>query len=113
MSIYVVDASVAVKWLLPEPGSDHALRLQDPAFELHSPALLDVEVTNILWKSLRQGRLVLAEAEARMSDLPFWPVQRHADSSLLPNAFEIAAQTGRSVYDCLYWRWQQVWESKW
>ena len=102
MSVLVVDASVAVKWLLPEPGRENALRLQDPAFELHAPAFLDVEVTNILWKSCRQGRLTLADAETCLSDVPWWPVPRHLDATLLQSAFDIAIQTARTVYDCLY-----------
>jgi predicted nucleic acid-binding protein len=31
MSLYVVDASAAIKWILPEPGWNDALRLQDPS----------------------------------------------------------------------------------
>lgn len=49
MSLYVVDTSVAVKWILPEPDSADALRLQDPAYELHVPAFVETEVANILW----------------------------------------------------------------
>jgi|GEM_PF-4735354 len=29
MSLFVLDSSIAVKWVLPEPGSDEALALQD------------------------------------------------------------------------------------
>ena len=35
MSLFVVDASVGVKWFVPEVHSDAAQRLQDPAHELH------------------------------------------------------------------------------
>ena len=37
---YVVDASVAVKWYVPEDNSDDAERLLDPANELHAPELI-------------------------------------------------------------------------
>lgn len=42
----VVDASVAVKWLVDEPGSDavHALKGRD----LAAPALLRIEVANVM-----------------------------------------------------------------
>ena len=41
MSLFVVDASVGVKWLVPEIHTDAALRLQDPAHDLHVLAVLD------------------------------------------------------------------------
>ena len=37
MSVFVVDASVAVKWMLPEPLSTEAVRLQSPEHQLHVP----------------------------------------------------------------------------
>jgi predicted nucleic acid-binding protein len=46
LSLYVVDASAGIKWFVPEIDSDAALRLQDPAHQLHVPSLFDVEVAN-------------------------------------------------------------------
>jgi predicted nucleic acid-binding protein len=54
MSVYVVDASVAVKWMLPEVLAAEAARLQSPVHELHAPSFFEVELANILWKKLRQ-----------------------------------------------------------
>jgi len=44
MSVFVVDASVGLKWFVPEVHSPDALRLQDPTHQLHVPAFYDVEV---------------------------------------------------------------------
>ncbi len=57
MSLYVVDVSVGVKWMLPELYAADALRLQTPAHQLHSPAFFAIELANILWKKIRQGLL--------------------------------------------------------
>ena len=46
----VVDASVAIKWFVPEIHSDAALRLRGEAYELIAPDLLILEIGNILWK---------------------------------------------------------------
>jgi predicted nucleic acid-binding protein len=46
----VVDASVAIKWYLPEIHSEDALRLIDEERELLVPDLVWSEVGNILWK---------------------------------------------------------------
>jgi predicted nucleic acid-binding protein len=102
MSVYVVDASVAVKWMLPEPLAAEAARLQSPQHELHAPSFLEVELANVLWKKLRQGLLTRAEADAFIAQLPNLALTRHADSPLIPAAFDLAHRTGRTVYDCVY-----------
>jgi predicted nucleic acid-binding protein len=50
MSAFVVDASVGIKWYVPEVYDVDARRLQAPAHLLHVPTLWDVETANILWK---------------------------------------------------------------
>jgi predicted nucleic acid-binding protein len=53
----VVDASVAVKWILPEEGHKEAIRIQDKfqdeKVDLISPYLVVAEVANVLWKRAR------------------------------------------------------------
>ncbi len=102
MSLLVVDASVGVKWFVPEVHSDAAQRLQDPAHELHIPTFFDVEVANIVWKKLRRGELTLTEADMILGQLPLLPVTRHSEGPLITAAFDLADKTQRTVYDCLY-----------
>lgn len=102
MSIYVVDASVGVKWFVPEVDSALATALQDPAHQLHVPSLFDIEVANTIWKKLRRGELTSIDANAITAQLPSTPINRHADALLVKPAFEIAEKTGRTVYDSLY-----------
>lgn len=102
MSLYVIDASAGVKWFVPEVDSDAALRLQDPAHQLHVPFLFDVEVANTIWKKLRRGELSSAAANTIVAQLPLVPVTRHADAPLVRAAFELAEKTDRTVYDSLY-----------
>ena len=52
MSRVVVDASVAVKWFLPEIHSGAALRYLDDDCERLAPDLLYVEFGNVIWKML-------------------------------------------------------------
>ena len=57
----VIDASVAVKWILPEPGHEASLRLldlyQDEQVDLYAPYLLITEVGSVLWKRVQRGDL--------------------------------------------------------
>lgn len=47
---WVVDASVAVKWVIPEVLSDAADRVRDGEDDILAPDLLLVEVANALWR---------------------------------------------------------------
>ena len=102
MSRFVVDASAGVKWFVPEVHSDAAQRLQAPNHDLHVPAFFDVEVANVVWKKLRRGELTRAEGDAILAQLVQLPLTRHADTSLLAGAFDLADKTLRTVYDCMY-----------
>jgi predicted nucleic acid-binding protein len=103
MTPYVVDASVAVKWYVPESLTAEALRVRDGSAPLHAPDFLHVEVGNILWKKLKQGALARAVADAILSDLTGLTIlTRHPTGPLVSPAFDLADQTGRTVYDCLY-----------
>jgi hypothetical protein len=63
----VVDASVAIKWVLPEEGHGLALRIQDlyedEKLDLVAPCLLIAEAGNVLWKRVRRGELTREAAE--------------------------------------------------
>jgi predicted nucleic acid-binding protein len=102
MSRFVVDASAGVKWFLPEPDAADALRLQNPAHELHVPTFFDLELANIFWKAVRQGRLTRPEADTRLAQLAALTIPRHAEGPLIAAAFDIANTADRTVYDSLY-----------
>jgi len=97
----VVDASVAVKWLVDEPGSDdaHALRGRDIA----APALIRVEVANVLRTLAARGATTPAAAAELFALLQTAPVTvvEH-DDALEARALAIALALGHPVYDCLY-----------
>ena len=102
MNRYVVDASVAIKWFIPEIHSEAALRLQRSRYRLHVPALMTLELGNVLAKKIRRGELTRAEGDGILKELKHLPLQRHADERLFPAAYQLALDTQRSVYNCLY-----------
>ena len=72
---YVIDASVALKALLLEPGSAVAQMLFDAhrggSISLHAPDLIIAEVANALWKRVAvKNQLTEAEAQDILDD--FW-----------------------------------------
>jgi predicted nucleic acid-binding protein len=49
-SVFVVNASVVIKWFVPEIYSDRARRLLAATHQYLSPDLLFPEVGNAIWK---------------------------------------------------------------
>jgi predicted nucleic acid-binding protein len=105
----VVDASVAVKWFLPEPGGPAAVRVRDAAAErvvrLHAPAHWLAEITNVFWLRSNRGgsdRLSVAEAREHIAALESVPVRRYPGGVALQDGFLLACEHDVTAYDALY-----------
>lgn len=99
---YVVDASIALKWLVPEEDSALAERLLGSGAELLGPDLLFAEVCNALWKRVTRGLLLPDHAQSAATQLRSAPIRVHGTAPLLNDALAIAVQHGRTVYDSMY-----------
>lgn len=102
MSLYVVDASVAAKWYLPEADMDAANRLLVTATELSAPSLIWPEFGNVLSKRRREGLLRLMDAKAIAAEFARVPIRLCPSAILLDQALELAALLEQTTYDCLY-----------
>ncbi len=99
----VIDASVGVKWFIPEVHSADARRFLVPRFRRHVPVLFLTEVGQVLWKKFHQrGELSADEGRGILRLLPFITLEMHPVAPLLEPAFEIALATGRTLYDSVY-----------
>jgi predicted nucleic acid-binding protein len=101
----VVDASVAVKWFLPEPGSDAARWFRDTdAVELHVPDLWYLEIGNALWKrAMRSDQRVSPDVvRAMLGDLRGVGVTTHGSAQIVERAAALALEAGSTVYDASY-----------
>ncbi|TIT86928.1 MAG: type II toxin-antitoxin system VapC family toxin [Mesorhizobium sp.] len=58
----VIDASIAVKWVVEEDGTPLALGLRH-GHRFAAPELLTVECANIFWKKVQRGELSREEAK--------------------------------------------------
>jgi predicted nucleic acid-binding protein len=102
MSVFVVDASVVIKWLIPEVDSAAARRLLDKDHSYFAPDLLFAELANITWKKVRSGHLTPEQGERLTSDLGNIAVETIPCRALARDAYSLALATARTAYDSLY-----------
>ena len=102
MSVFVVDASLVVKWFVPEVHSVAARKWLDASHDYIAPDLIFPEVGNALWKKVRKGELSPKEAQSLVSDLSVVGVEAIAMRGLASDAHALAARTGITVYDATY-----------
>ena len=90
MTEFVVDASVALKWFVPEVDSDLAEQLLVSGAKLHAPRFLAVETINAAWKNWRKKLIDRAVVEMAGDRLPALVEVWHADEDLLRDALDLA-----------------------
>jgi predicted nucleic acid-binding protein len=102
MSAAVVDASVAIKWFVPQPLTEAAERAWRD-HELTAPALIYAEIGNALWKYVRAGHLGEDKALAVFDLLkkPYF-ITEPLDEALSREAADISFKIDHPVYDCYY-----------
>ena len=99
---YVVDASVSVKWYVPEIYEQEATRLLKGKHRLHVPELILPEFSNIIWKKAKRGEITEAEGEKIISAFSRKKWAIHSHKQIIKSAYTGAAATGQTVYDWTY-----------
>jgi predicted nucleic acid-binding protein len=109
MKTFVVDASVAAKWLLPWAG-ETLIPEAEALFEFYSreqiqllaPDLFWAEIGNVAWKAAIRGRISARDAERAVEKSLQFGFPSIPTLSLAPAAMSIALNHKRSVYDSIY-----------
>ena len=100
----VIDASVAVKWFLPENHSSEALLIRDKFVDgeckLIAPDLMLSELANVLWK--RRESIDEATALDIIRDLLALGVGLVPSEQIIVRAYRLASGHNRTVYDSMY-----------
>ena len=99
MTRYVVDASVAVEYLLRTPVGESVAELLESAVLL-APELMDAEVLSVLRRAVLHGHLEEARALLAVDDLVHWPVERISHRTLAPLAWQY--RHNLSAYDAFF-----------
>lgn len=105
-NVAVVDASVVMKWFLPEPLRPEAVSLLDNhragRVILAAPPHLAAEVAAALTKRVRRGHLSAQQASEAFSYFESYAPTTLTPPGLVASAMQLALAHQQSVYDCLY-----------
>ncbi|MGB8693018.1 MAG: type II toxin-antitoxin system VapC family toxin [Steroidobacteraceae bacterium] len=107
---FVLDASVALSWLLEDAGADQAYAnsifnsMKKPTAQAQVPAIWGLEIANVIAKSESRGLLLASRSQAFLNTLSALPIvcdfQTHANA--LNNTLQLSRQHHLSAYDASY-----------
>ncbi len=101
---YVLDSSVAFKWVVPESDTPKAVRLRDQfragVHELIAPDVFPPELAHALTRAEHQGRI--NNAITRLIVAPNTSPILMPSLPLLLRAASVSSTSRVGVYDCLY-----------
>ena len=99
--LFVIDASVAIKLVVPEARTIQAVALQSSQ-RLAAPDILFSECANTLWKKVRRGELSESDAGEALEVLTDLDLQVLPCRELAQEALMLSLRLDHPVYDCLY-----------
>lgn len=102
----VLDASVAIKWHVPEALAAEARRFMAARFRMHIPSFFAAECGHTLWKKVTQRRELDRDLGREiLEELLAYPMQVHGTEGLILLAHDLAHGVGNpklAVYDFVY-----------
>ena len=103
---FVLDCSVAAKWMLPEPGRAPALELfrryVQGEITLIAPDLLLAEFASLMAKRSRRNLISMGQARQAYSLMARYSPRLFDTRPLLSRAFELSLRHQLSLWDCVY-----------
>ena len=105
--VVVVDASLAIKWLVSEENSDKARAISrswaNAGIQTAAPYLMPVEVTNALHRRVVRGELTVEDAIRLLEYLLASGIELRDEPGLQVRALQLASRLRQgAVYDAHY-----------
>jgi predicted nucleic acid-binding protein len=102
----VIDCGVAIKWLTGGTYSEQARtilnRYRAETLTLLAPDFIRIEVANVLWNLQRLAGLTRETGRRAFEEFLMSEIAYTSAEELLTDAYNLALQHERSVYDSLY-----------
>jgi predicted nucleic acid-binding protein len=96
----VIDASVIMKWVVPEVGSEAAMALR--TFRLIAPSLWFAEVANGIWRRVLRQEVGIHTAQRLLDELQTSPLVSVEMDKDVREALRLASELNHPIYDCIY-----------
>jgi predicted nucleic acid-binding protein len=104
--VIVLDANIAVKWYLPERGTDAALELMTGHNRLFAPELIRLEVISAITRQVRIGEATPTETKTQcrrwLDYLSEGGVVLIPEAELLHEAIDLSTKLKHPLFDCMY-----------
>lgn len=102
----VLDASVAVRWVVTEVGSDDAAALLAEPFHWCAPRLMLSELASALRRKVVEGSLsptlAMEALDAILTEVGTGTIALAAEEEVMPLALSLALSLGHKAPDCVY-----------
>jgi predicted nucleic acid-binding protein len=99
--VIVADASTILELLLRTPlAAAVERRVLRDGETIHAPALIDLEVAQVLRRYVRRGELSASRARVALDVMTVFPVERYTHDVLLPRIWEL--RDNLTAYDAAY-----------
>ena len=102
MSNFVIDSSVAIKWLFREKGSRPAEALLQEFTSFWAPELFLIEMDAVISKKVRKRELPATKAPGKSKQVKKLPCTIVSHQKIAPLAFDIAISLSVTFYDATY-----------
>jgi predicted nucleic acid-binding protein len=99
---FVIDASIAVKWYVPEVFEKEAVSLLNGKNHFHVPELIFPEFCNVIWLKVRRSEITQTEGETIVSEMMQRTWTIHPHKKIIEPAYTGATSSGQTVYDWTY-----------
>ncbi len=98
----VIDASVAVPWLIRSDFSAGAMRVFETNEDLIAPDLILAEITNAIWRLTNFGSVPAIIARNALSQAPKYFAELVSSAELQDRALDLAIDLQHPAYDGFY-----------
>lgn len=103
---YVLDSSVAVKWVLKEAGTPNAITFRDEVrnkiHEIIAPDVFPSEIAHALTRAERKKLIPVGQAVTHFYDILTTGPTLHPYLPLLPRAIATSSLTKVAITDCIF-----------
>jgi predicted nucleic acid-binding protein len=100
--VIVVDANVAIKWMIKQPLRERALAILSRRDTLVAPAMFVAEVVTAIWQYVRAGQINAEQAHQGLSLTIGQIALFERDAELAEGALAVGLELGYAPYDCFY-----------